>query len=244
MAVAYVQSKATGNAATATTVAVTLDAAVMSGNAVIIWVRAVTAEIVSMTDDKGNSFQHAHDQGNSRCYYKTNITNAPITFTLTVTPTVTHLQMHVHEVSGLLTLSPFDAAIGQQQTNPGTGTNAVSSGEILTSRSGDYIFGASYDPTLTHNQPYYSAGTGFTKRQEVGSNPTVINSISESQIQAAAGVIAATFTFTDAASDPVSMVVAFKAAGITHTASSGSYSISGLSTVLRQGSTMHLRYRK
>lgn len=212
MAAAFVQSASVAGTtvASSTTAVVSLPIAVTSSNLIVAWVRATLADIVSFTDDKSNVYTVAHDTGNARVYYLQNITNGPITFTLTVSPASTALAIIVHEVSGIRVTAPLDGHTGQIQTDPGTGVDAVSSGAIAPVSHGEYIFGASYDPTATHATPFYTAGTTFfTKREERGDAVSTINIVSEDRIQTTASSISVRFTFTSATDDPNTILVTF-----------------------------------
>jgi hypothetical protein len=208
----YVQSCSDSPGVSGTSAACTLAAPVTPGHGVVVWVRALLATITSLTDDQSNSFTTLQEVVNSRGTYKLNVTNSPQTFTLTVSPADVNLAIIVHEVSGVV---GADCATGQSQTDPGTGTDAVSSGPCVTSSDGVYAVGFSYDPTLTHDLPFYTAGTGFTKREEKGEHTPgdLINIVSEDRVQPSAGSLAATFTYTSVDDDPRTMLLTFTSAG-------------------------------
>jgi len=84
----------------------------------------------------------------------------------------------------------FDKSALVEQIFPGTGTNAVSSGNVTTVSNGQYIFGASAKCSASGN--VLTSGTGYTSR--VQQNNSGAASLSENQIQTSAGAIAATFT--------------------------------------------------
>src|SRR5207249_5561300 len=67
--------------------------------------------------------------------------------------------MLIHEISGVDTLSPLDGHAMQHQFHAGTGTDAVTSGNITTTQVGDYIMGVSFD--FADNLSLTS-GTGYT----------------------------------------------------------------------------------
>lgn len=95
--------------------------------------------------------------------------------------------VHLIRGSGAVTL---DKSALASQGFPGTGTDAVSSGNVTTTTDGQYIFGASAKVNAAGN--VLTAGTGFTSRTQ--QNNSGAASLSESRTQTSAGAIAATFT--------------------------------------------------
>lgn len=87
------------------------------------------------------------------------------------------------EISGAATVSPVTVHIEQGQANPGTGTDAISSGTASTS---GYILGVTVGST---GHPI-SAGTGYTQRFSGASAQTLIEDVT----QGSSGTYAATFT--------------------------------------------------
>ena len=219
MPTAYVQSKALSASASSTTIAVTLDASVGSGNAIVglvCWGSATESDLASVTDDQGNTYtlvRFVPDTNNSQSikgFYLANITNAPITITANFSPARPYRSISLHEVSGVATSGLLDQDAGQLQTAPGTGPDGVTSGSVITTANGEYIFGGCADTAALRALSQYAGGTGYTRRQEVGST-SVINMASEDQIQASAGAIAATFTATNN-DRTVSLILTLKAA--------------------------------
>ncbi len=111
-------------------------------------------------------------------------------------------QILFHEVSGINTSSPLDGSTMRSQTTPGTGVDAVSSGNITTTQNGDYIFGLGID--ASQNSPTWTAGSGFGLK----ASDTRIQS--EDRIQTVAGSIAATFTINLSFASPIVGIMAFK----------------------------------
>lgn len=204
-AVAYVQSKSLtsgGSGATNTIAAPALNA-VTSGNAVVgfvSWGSDTTSILTSVTDDKGNTYTIVQRAGSTNSgtqsfasFYLLNITNAPTIITANFSSSQTYRTIIVHEVSGLSALD--QSAINVPASLPGTGTDALTSGSVTTTANGEYIVAGVYNPDTDRNLPMYAAGTGYTKREEVGSGTSDFeNMASEDQIQATAGSIAGTFT--------------------------------------------------
>jgi hypothetical protein len=214
---AYVQGNQHQNGgASSTTVAVTLGAAVTSGNALMVsvgWGSSSGADTVTgVTDDKGNTYQlvdqvrDATQQYLWRTAYLLNVTNGPITITATINNTNTFGAILVDEYSGVATSAALDGHAMQGQVSPATTADAVKSGAITTTANGNLIYGTTVEitglGTITH-------GTGFTARINVAGV-----FMTEDEVQATAGLIAngATFTASNAADSWITGVMAFKAA--------------------------------
>lgn len=90
--------------------------------------------------------------------------------------------------------TPVDGHVCATQTNPGTGGDAVTSGNITTGANGTYVFGGSFVGAITGT---WTIGTGFAQLQQ---EPAAPNSsmASEGQTQTSAGAIAATLTYDQA----------------------------------------------
>lgn len=207
MAFARVQ----GNSASAN--AVTLSA-VGSGGTVLgaYCFDATIGTFTTITDNQGNTYTVTSNildtTNNQRTIFFAlgNITNAPTTITINGAGTNIFQEMVVDEFSGGDTATNNrDGATGQFQATPGTGTDAITSGAIVTTQGGDLIWGAmsrQADATLP------SVGTGFT----AGTGATAAGYAMRSEFltQGSAGSIAATFTQASA-SPTVTAVVAIKA---------------------------------
>jgi hypothetical protein len=145
------QGKGANGGAAATTLAVTLDSSVYSGNFVcgaVSYNRNHT--LSSVTDDKGNSYnlESVLDDtanGQKTCgFSRGNITNAPITITANFADATQARSIVVDEFYGILAATdPRDTHGGQTMGNAtGTGTNAVTSGNFTTTVNGDLLYGA------------------------------------------------------------------------------------------------------
>ena len=113
------------------------------------------------------------------------------------------------EVSGVPTTDPIDGtSVCSPQTNPGTGTDAVTSTTTTPAANGAFIWGGTADMS---NGGTINVGTNFTS---VSFGDTLQGSLrTEYLIQGAAAAIAATFTNTSAGQDNISCVLALKEAG-------------------------------
>lgn len=172
MAIARVQGLGSNNGSfngTNTTITVTLGAAVASGNTIcggFVGSGPATLTVVSLTDDKGNSYNVETQVGNgssinAAAFSRTNITNGPTVWTLVVAGAV-GMTLIVDEFSGTSTTSTDErdgsAHGGQNQASPGTGTNGVTSGSFTTSTNGDLLYGSTTNDTSLGNATL-TAGT-------------------------------------------------------------------------------------
>ena len=108
-------------------------------------------------------------------------------------------------MSGADTLAPLEQHLSNVQLNAGTGTDGVTSGNVVTAISGEYIFGA----TNGVNSATFTAGTGYTPREILGTGMT------EDLIQSVAGSIAATFTVNVTFDRNLTVIMTFKAPLVT-----------------------------
>lgn len=174
-----------------------------------------TATVV-LTDTASNTYstpQYVADTGTpmrSAFVRAKNVTGGFSVVHSVWTPAVPIRAIVCHEINGGDTTSPDDgvSVTGYQPTGT-TGTDAITSGAIVTTANGDYIFGATY--SVGGN--IITAGTGYSlDGQAGGSYPR-----SEFKIQSAAGSVAATFQTHCCTAPYSSGVMAFKAASATAT---------------------------
>jgi hypothetical protein len=113
------------------------------------------------------------------------------------------------EYSGIATSSPFIVGAHAEQTNPGTGTNAVTTGNINVTSQPAALIG--FLINTSSGSAGMSAGTGFTSR---AAHFLGWNNILEDKRVTATGNTAATSTDTaGAASDSMSIGVTFAESG-------------------------------
>lgn len=170
-----------------------------------------TVTLNSITDSLGNTFvlvnnptAHPNISARGALYYAKNISGGADTLTFNFSASVSSAAV-VHEASGLDTTAPLDKNAIQGQFAPGGGTDAVTSGSITTTDDGEYIFGS----TLNANGSTLTAGTGYTQRTYISGT---MEFMSESQVQASAGAIAATFTGSGNGGIPMTGIITFKVA--------------------------------
>lgn len=204
----HVQSN-NGQAFSGTTVTAAFGSNVTAGNMIVVTIYS-NKGLTSITDSLSHTYQTAtvNTDGSTYvfgCYYVPNITGGANTVTATLTAAHTFALLTIQEYSGCATASPLDQATFAFQTTPGTGANAITTGNVTTTTNGQLLFGAcgsteAFTATV-------SAGTSYTIRQNpLGDNP------SEDRVQTSAGAVAATFTTTDTTASYHSLIATFKAA--------------------------------
>jgi hypothetical protein len=178
-----------------------LPAAVAMGDLLAVFVSYDSgATLTSVSDDRGNIFTIANsvaDATNSQIAtmaFAKNIKGGSGKVHANFSGPICCRILIVHEVAGVNTLAPFDGFAGMLQTSPGTGTDAVSSSPLATTRAPDYMFAVT---TNSNDLPGQSitAGTGFTKRESLtptGGNAT----LSEDMLVSVPGASSATFTYS------------------------------------------------
>lgn len=116
-------------------------------------------------------------------------------------------KLAVLEYSGLDTTAPFIAVIHAEQTDPGTGTDAVSSGNYNLTTVPALVMG--YSVLLDNSSITSTAGTGFTER--VGTNEFWMV---EDKRNTSTGNTAATATTATSTFDFTTMLLAFAEPGV------------------------------
>jgi hypothetical protein len=88
-------------------------------------------------------------------FYNPNITGAPTTVTVTSRQVLVAgtIDCWADEFSGGVPQTIQDGGTSQLQTNPGTGTDAVTSGAFSTTQSGDLIYATTVQITRDGNSP-------------------------------------------------------------------------------------------
>lgn len=188
--IAHVQSGFGSMASSATTQTVTL-APVGAGDTVvgmIVW--QGTTLPTSVTDDKGNAYT-VIDSATSGAYglvtfWRMNITNGPSVITATWAASALYPQLAASEYTNVKSLDGHN--IQAFPFSPGGGTDALTSGNWVTTKAGDLIWGISFNPS---DAAATVVGTGFTRRMIDSGNWCLVG---EDRTQASAGTVAATFT--------------------------------------------------
>lgn len=141
--------------------------------------------------------------GYQTMWIATNSVAGPNTVTAALSGSSSY-EFDIIEYSGVATTSPVDQSKTATLTDPGTGSNAVTSGTVTTTTNGQLIVSAA--SRVGGSGSTTSAGTGYTIRQNaLGHSPI------EDKIQASAGAVAGTFTASNAADDFIVSLITLKA---------------------------------
>src|SRR5437899_7329686 len=225
MAFTHVQGIAAhGTISGANTATLTFAAAVGSGNWVggggIAVPNGIT--ISSVTDDKGNTYtvkDSLDDAGDSIKWFDFslgNITNAPITITVTFgSGSGNPFVLIADEYSGASAVTdPTDGHAIVQRNGPGAGTDAITSSSITTTAAGDLIYSICFD---TGSTPAPTAGTGFNSQASDTGGQNAVRS--EDKTQSTAGSVNATFTSANGGDNFGVIIIAVKPAAAASLAS-------------------------
>jgi hypothetical protein len=171
----YVQSKLGGTNASDTTESLSFSATVTSGNSVAafcFWEDFGGVYPTSLVDDKGNEYievQRISNQPLDTClssFVKHNITNAPITLTLTISATSIEQDMAMEEVAGTDRLDVYDGVDWQQID--GFNPEAMITPAVTPSVNGCHFsaYVAECDaPVDPQPGTWFTAFTPFTQRE-------------------------------------------------------------------------------
>jgi len=185
LAPAYVQSKKNS-----VTNSVTLDNPVTSGNLIVVGLTVYNAAIPTnaISDNKGNTYTKVAEAINgsdhAAIFYAKNVTGgSSFTITSSVNGTVA-----AHEYSGLATSTVFD------KTATSTGSSATpTTGNVTTSTSSELYFGLAWSK---NDSDAWSAGAGYTLREQETNNNTAERIATEDAILLTASTTFARFTTT------------------------------------------------
>jgi hypothetical protein len=207
--------------ATASTIAATFASGTGAGNLIVVWVGwdTSTGATLSSVTDGGDTFSSGFGQVTDTVHrqafqgwYAVNVAAGRTTVTVTFSTGAAFRGLIIQEYSGVVTNSAFDGGVGNLQSSPGTGSNAVTSTAITTTTAGDLVVGSSQDTIniCGAGLPQFSAGTNFTGDTYTCTSTVNAEFRAEHLVQASAGSIAATFTLS-ANTATTTGVMAFKA---------------------------------
>jgi len=146
-------------------------------------------------------------------FFKNTAGGSKPTVTVTFSPSAPWRAIYIQECGPCDTATQPDVTgAGQNQNAPGTGTDAVTSGNITTVTNNAYVVGASIIPSSA--TPVITAGTGFNSRR--GDSWTAVTPATfEDKVLATAGVTAAKFTTTVGTAHYINIVMAFRPVAAT-----------------------------
>lgn len=217
-ATAYVTGCANASGAGSTTIACTMGGAVSATGVIVGAVSWDGTTNTATCADGTNTYtmvantriDDATNNRRTQGFYAENVAAGTPTITCTISASVNARSLVAHAVSGTSVSGSLDVSIGQNQQNPGAGTDAITSTAVTTTAAGDYIFGASADTAV--QCPTFVAGTNFTIRDVTACAGIPMGS--EGLIQGGAASIAGTFTVSGCGvCDYNTVVLTFKAAG-------------------------------
>jgi glucose/arabinose dehydrogenase len=203
----FQQSAGSTSDSTASTITQALPLATTAGNLIVAAVSWGSSSGLTCSDNQGNGyttvtvqFDGTKNQSLGICY-AANIKGGAVTVTATFSGTPPYRRIIVHEYTGVAATSPVDIT-KINNANGTTTANGVTTTAATTTASGDLIFAAVMDDAAVTT---IRAGTNFTLRGSVSGSDLG----TEDMIQATAGSIAGTWTFTSA-DRYLAQMVAFK----------------------------------
>jgi hypothetical protein len=196
---AHVQSASGNDHFKTASASASFSSSVTATNAIAVlcaW-KGTSQTLNSVTDTQGNTYTIVANPttgtyGRAAMAYAIARSSAADTVSCNFSTAAMGKSIVVHEVSGVDTSLPLDGHRMTVRNAPGSGANAITSGSITTTAAGDYILGFTFNSSA--NQADWSAGTGFTMRQNLRLGS--YTAASEDAIQSAPGPVAATFTAT------------------------------------------------
>jgi len=198
---AYVQSASVNDHYKTPTASARFTNNVTAGNAIAVFCawQGLSQTLISVTDSQANVYTIVANPtsgtyGRAAMAYAIAKASAPDTVSCNFSTAAMGKSAIVHEISGVDQTAPLDGHRMTVRASPGTGANAITSGTIQTTANGDYILGFTFNDSS--NAAAWSAGSGYTKRQDL--RIASYTAASEDAIQASAGPVAATFTATTA----------------------------------------------
>lgn len=208
---AHVQSPTAATAFSGTSINLAYGSNVTAGGLLVCYINA-NHGISGVADSRSQTFTAAVNVTDNATYslaifYYANTTAGADTVTVTFLGAITYASLQCSEYSGVATSSPLDKFASNSQTDPGTASNAVTSGSVTTTTDGQLIVG--WTSALVVGTETITAGTGFTGRTNVFGD-----TLHEDQVQATAGAIAATFTNSLATADNITLIATFKASTV------------------------------
>jgi hypothetical protein len=220
----HVQTKNNGSSGgvAATTCTVTPTSALITGNTSIIslhllWSAGGSASGFSATDSVGNTYTQVASYNADTAnlvviFVSPSVSGSPTTVSISATAggTLTYKDCIFDEFSGGSGSSAVNGNAAQKQVNPGTGTDAISSGSLTTTTDGDLIYAVSYSTNSVTNP---TAGTGYTRWATGSGGGSASYIVSESQTQSVAGAISGTFTGGGATNTAITAAFALTTGG-------------------------------
>lgn len=112
------------------------------------------------------------------------------------------------EYSGIALSGPMDVSAEDSQQNPGTGTDAVTSGNTAVTAQANSL--AICGTQVTTATVAVTAGTGFTQRYNAAGHGSEVIAMEDRNVAASGGAVAGTWTIDAALADSNTLVGVFK----------------------------------
>jgi len=164
--IAHVQSRSV--AGSGSSISLAYNSNNTAGNFLALRLTAVpsSVSISNCSDTRGNTWEPVPNAtggsgGHQAIRFAKNALAGANTVTCTLTGSATASTLDIFEKSGVDRTAPLDQSKLTQQVDPGTGTDAVSSGSVTTTADGELILGA----TLQVGSTIYSASGQFSGTQ-------------------------------------------------------------------------------
>lgn len=151
----------------ATTTTFTFPIAVFGGNTVLVAISGVNVNVLSVTDNQGNSYSLANSRfgffdQNNYIYLASGVTGGPLTVTVTFSNLSTNTLCGIacHEIVGLVTaISPVDGTASHPfPAAPPYGTLTMNSGTVATANANDWIFSMAFTDLTYSSAPTAPGG--------------------------------------------------------------------------------------
>lgn len=200
------------------TIAFTYGSAVASGSMLVCFVtggHVANGVVTGVEDDSANGSWTQFGQespetgslgGALSGWYFLNSTAATPVVTATFTAAVINRGIACGSYTGIRTASAFDVGAGNDQTDPGTGTDAITTGATGSTAEANELAVAGM---LTQFAVTVTTGTGFTQRLNTAMGGVYKVQI-EDQNVASPGAVTATWTVNNASADTQALVGVFK----------------------------------
>ncbi len=209
---AFVQFEIEETSGSASSVPLTFNSSVTAGSLLVCFTKSSTATATGTADDIDGAWAEIATgsplSGNGRTasvWYRANATGGTTTVTTTFDASEGSRSMACGEYSGIATSSAFDVSVGQEQTNPGTGTDAVTSGATAAAAQANSL--AVSCSIATSGSVVYTTTTGWTSR--VNANCQGGECACE-DINIASGTAEGTYTIDSSTEDTLTFTVIFK----------------------------------
>jgi len=184
----------------------------------VAWFTTTNTEVVTITDDAGNTYTQRARIYNSTDHVATvhfdllGITNFPRTITATFGSGVGYQRVLIEEWSGLVAVD--GTPVGAASVSAAVSANTISSGNTTPLFNGDLIWGVTTE-TKGNQNATASPGSGFTLGTSSVITDVQYMNAENIVVQSTAAAISATFTPDQTVTDWITQVGAYKTVSST-----------------------------